>query len=106
MARCQFAAEYGDDPAVLALHRHPFFISLDRDGCESDLDTQLVCFEEQFFHDVARYVARGLEEYAQRQRVMDVGLTDVKNLGVEARQYLCQRRCDAGAVIARDIDEY
>src|SRR5699024_12540386 len=43
-------------------------------------------------HDVARLVRRGLEQDAQRQRLVDVGLAYVEDEGVVAREYFGERR--------------
>ncbi len=61
------ASEYGYDPSVLALHRHPLFVVGYAHGGEADLHAQLIALEKKVFHNVAGAVGSGAEQYAQRQ---------------------------------------
>ena len=54
-------------------------------------------------HDVARLVRRGLEQDAQRQRLVDVGLAYAEDDGVLAREYFGERRGHARLVLAGDV---
>jgi len=89
--------------AVLALPRDPIVVLLLGDRRETYVDIHLRSLEQQILHDEARLVRGGFEQYAHSQRTVDVGLSDVEDECVVPRQYLGQRRCHAGLVLARNI---
>ena len=93
-------SQEGDDIAVLALPADPVVVVLFRNGSETDHHAQLRCLEQQLLHDVARLVRRGLEQDAQRQRLVDVGLAYVEDEGVVAREYFGERRGHSRLVFA------
>ena len=84
----QFAAEQCDDMSVFALLADPVGILFFRDWLETYVDAQLVTLEQQLLHDFARTVGGGFEEDAQRQALMDVGLSNVENIGIVTCQYI------------------
>ena len=103
VARRDGASEQRDDVAVLALTGHPVVVALFGDRREADHHPQLRGLEEQLLHDVARLVGRGQDQDAERQRLVDVGLSDVEDEGVVARENLRERRGHAGLVFARNV---
>ena len=86
-----FASEQSDDVAVFALTSHPLRIVLLVDGAETDIDIQLVGFEQQILHNVARVVSCCFEQNTEREGLMDVCLTDVEDEGVVTRQDVGKR---------------
>ena len=66
----------------------------------------MTTLEQQLFHDAARFVGRGHDKDAQRQRLVDVGLADIQYAGIVARQYGRQRRGHARLVGPRNVDLY
>ena len=80
---CRQGASYdGQDISVLALSAHPVFVFLVGYRCEADVHSKFCCFEQQFFHHLSRCFIVDSYQYAKRQGGMDVGLTDVQNLGI------------------------
>ena len=74
------------------------------DGAETDIDIQLVGFEQQILHNLARVVGCGLEQDTEREGLMNVCLTDVEDIGVVARQDVGKRRGHTGFIDTRDVD--
>ena len=105
MACREPASEYGYDPSVLALHRHPLFVVGYAHGGEAYLHAQLVALEKEVFHNVAGAVGSGAEQYAQRQGVVYVGLAYVEYVGFVACQNVGKGRGHARTVVARYVDE-
>ena len=104
VARRELTPQQRDDVAVLALHTHPCRVALLADGREADVDAQLRRFEEQLLHDGTRFVGGRLDQDSQRKRLMDIGLADVENEGVVARQDVRERRREAGLVLSGYVD--
>ena len=100
----QLAAEHGNDVAVLALHADPLLVLLDGDRLKAYLNAELVGLEQQILHDIARADRVGLEQNAHREGLVDVGLTDIQNRRVVAREDVGQRRGEAGLILAVNID--
>ncbi len=53
MLGLELTAQYGDNPAVFTLTRHPALIIFDRNGRETYLHAQFIALEEEVFHYVA-----------------------------------------------------
>ena len=103
VARRDGAAQQRDDVAVFALTAHPVVVLLLGNRRETNHDTQLRALEEQLLHDVARLVGGGHEEDAQRERLVDVGLSDVENEGIVAGEDFGQGGGHARLVFAGDV---
>ena len=81
------AAYEGQDKPVLALSVHPVLVFLVRNGCKADVHTQLRSLEQQFLHDLSRGLVADAYQDAERQRRVDVGLSDIEYAGILAGQY-------------------
>ncbi len=100
----QFAPENRDDPSVLSLHTHPLGIVLFLHRGEPHLDLELIRFEKHLLHDLAGHRAVGLDQQPERQIMVDVGLTDVKDLSVILGENFRQSGSHARAVGTRNIN--
>ena len=100
----QLTTEHGNDITVLALHADPLFVLLDGDRLKAYLNAELVSLEQQILHDIARADRVGLEQNAHREGLVDIGLTDIQNRRVVARENVGQRGGEAGLVLAVNID--
>ena len=98
----------GYDVLVLSLHSDPLLVVVKANRRKADVHTQLRSLEQQIFHDVAAAAAVGLEQYAKRQRMVDVGLAYVKYVGFIFCKYLCQSRRHPRTVLPGNVyqDEF
>ena len=70
------------------------------------LHVEVACLEEKLLQNLAAARAVGLDEYAERECVVYVGLSDVKDLGVVVGEHFGEAGCDAAAVGARYVEQY
>ena len=105
LTRREPSAKQGDNPSVLALTAPPLVILADADRREPYGHVELCGLEKQLLHYIAAYLRCSLDEYAQRERVVDVGLAYVQDTGVIFGQNLRESPCYARMVLARYVDE-
>ena len=88
-------AEESDEESTLALIFHPLLIFFGRYCSEADLYTDFVSAQQQLGHDGTRsHIVRQFDENAEGKRVMDDGLSNIKDAGVELRQHACEGMSD------------
>lgn len=72
-----------------------------RDGCEIDIQPQLVCLKKQVLDDGPRVGFGGdLQQHAQGEMVMDDRLSDIKNTDALVGQHVRQRCRQPGVVLS------
>ena len=98
------AAQQRDDVTVLALIAHPGIVFLFGDDIERYLHMHIVGLEEQFLQDFTASAAVGLDQHAEGQRMMDIGLTYVENRSSVTGQYAGQGGSDTRLIGSRNVD--
>ena len=92
-----------NDISVFALAQHPSVILLVGNRCKADVYIKLRGLKQQLLHNLPRAVGRRHKQDAEGKRTVDVRLTDVKNKGVVAREYIRKHGCHTWLILARDI---
>ena len=106
LLRAQLTAEHRDDVTVFPLHSHPVFVLFGGNRLETHLNAQFVGLEQQVLHDVAGPLGIGLEQDAHRQGLVDIGLPDIQDRRIVARQNIGQRRSQPRLVLPGNINLY
>ena len=91
---------------MLALTAHPVFVAVVVDGREANLHVQFRGLEKQLLHHLSRAFLVDADKYSQRESGVDVGLSDVKYLGIIACQDCHYRRGESRTVLSGDADKY
>ena len=77
---CEMPCQDGENVAVAPLCAHPFGVFFGLDGIKAHIHSAFCRFEEHLFHHTARCLFVGVDQNAQRERRMNVGLADVEDV--------------------------
>ena len=98
----KLAPHHHEDITVLALMAYPVFVLIVGDGREADIDIEFRGLEEQFLHDLTRIGLVHTDEDTQRERRVDIGLTDIENLCVVLGEDAHDRGRQSRTVLSRN----
>ena len=99
------SAQHGEDVAVLALTSHPGVVVFVGDGEEAHVDAQLRRLEQHVLHQRTAVLLVHADKQSEGERLVDVGLSDVHDVGVVLGEYAHDACSESGPVFAGDSDE-
>ena len=102
MTGLELATHHHEDITVLALMAHPVFVLIVGDGREADVDIEFRGLEEQFLHDLTRVGLVHADEDAQRERRVDIGLTNIEDLCIVLGENAHNRGRQSRTVLPRN----
>jgi len=73
----QTAPDNGQNISIFALLIYPIFVVIVGDGGKPDVHSEFAGLKEQLFHHIARLFIVDTNEHSERQRTVNIGLSEI-----------------------------